>query len=430
MTGASGTDFSQQDAAQFSGTDLVVDIITNTKVTSVSHSFTANDVGNGIQISAGVGFTAGFYQIISVSSSAATLDRSPAAIGVTGGTWALGGALASPGKAAGATVPANTAWVKNGTYIMTSASTNISGGCLSLPNSGFSSNAVLAFRGYTTTRGDGAPTKPIFDAGILTNATLITVAQPIVMIEGLELKGNSNTSVKGLNGGGTARNCKFTGFTNSGITNTNVIADCVVSGCSTQPAIIPGSLVLDCSVQSNTAGGIQIGASGVLIDHCLVAGNTGAGIAGSGGGWAYRVLNSTIANNTGDGIRQLSDTITSLIRNCVLYGNGGYGINPIAASDPVFIDNCGFGSNTSGAYSGSPRVYNQINLTANPFTNLGAGDFSLNNTVGGGRSLRGAGIPGVMPGGLSTGYLDIGTLQHQDLGGGVIVENSGGLGKL
>src|SRR5438105_2455552 len=80
-TGATGTDFSQQDAAQASGADLAVDATTNTKITSATHNFVAADVGNLIQISAGTGYTTGFYEIVSVASNAATLDRSPAAVG-------------------------------------------------------------------------------------------------------------------------------------------------------------------------------------------------------------------------------------------------------------------------------------------------------------------------------------------------------------
>ena len=97
VTGASGTDYSQQDGAQFSGTNLAVDGTTNTKVSSAAHNFAATDVGNLIHITAGTGWTSGFYEIVSVASNEATLDRSPAAVGTTGGTWAEGGALATPG---------------------------------------------------------------------------------------------------------------------------------------------------------------------------------------------------------------------------------------------------------------------------------------------------------------------------------------------
>ena len=59
-------------------------------MTSTSYSFVAADVGSTINIISGTGWTAGKYLIVSVASNAATLDRSPAAVGVTGGTYQLG----------------------------------------------------------------------------------------------------------------------------------------------------------------------------------------------------------------------------------------------------------------------------------------------------------------------------------------------------
>lgn len=69
------------------GVDLVVDAADNTKVTTVSYSFTADDVGTWLTIKTGAGWTAGEYYISAVSGGAAILDRSPAATGTTGGEW-------------------------------------------------------------------------------------------------------------------------------------------------------------------------------------------------------------------------------------------------------------------------------------------------------------------------------------------------------
>ena len=46
--GASGTDYSQQNAAQYTFSDLAIDAATNTKVTSASHNFVATDVGKRV----------------------------------------------------------------------------------------------------------------------------------------------------------------------------------------------------------------------------------------------------------------------------------------------------------------------------------------------------------------------------------------------
>ena len=67
-------------------TDFVVDATDNTKVTSASYNFVAADVGGTLQVTAGTSWTTGDYTISSVAANAAFLDRSPAAVGTTGGT--------------------------------------------------------------------------------------------------------------------------------------------------------------------------------------------------------------------------------------------------------------------------------------------------------------------------------------------------------
>ncbi|MGD0437709.1 MAG: hypothetical protein ABSB86_14700 [Bryobacteraceae bacterium] len=71
--------------------DLAVNAVTNTEVSSSTHIFTNGDVGTSLQVTAGAGWTAGTYTINSVNASPnyATLSASPAAAGTTGGTYAL-----------------------------------------------------------------------------------------------------------------------------------------------------------------------------------------------------------------------------------------------------------------------------------------------------------------------------------------------------
>ncbi len=76
-------------ATALSATDLVIDGTLNTKVTSASHNFTANDVGKTVAVSAGTGFTVGNYTIVSTASNAATLNSAVGTLGSTGGTYTL-----------------------------------------------------------------------------------------------------------------------------------------------------------------------------------------------------------------------------------------------------------------------------------------------------------------------------------------------------
>ena len=70
-----------------SGADLTVNGSNNLEVTSASYSFAASDVNSFIDVAAGAGWQTGYYQITSVSSGAAILNRSPAPVGTTGGVW-------------------------------------------------------------------------------------------------------------------------------------------------------------------------------------------------------------------------------------------------------------------------------------------------------------------------------------------------------
>lgn len=134
------------------------------------------------------------------------------------------------------------------------------------------------------------------------------------------------------------------------------------------------------------------------------------------------LYNTTIANHTGDGVVINSGNGNSRIpilsaAGNIFYGNGGYGLHlyksPTAANLYQWGYNA-FGANTSGAYLNLSDPGTNITLTANPFVNGSSGNFALNTTAGGGAAARAANFPGAFGGGLTTGYLDLGAVQHQD----------------
>ena len=421
VTGASGTDYSQQAAAQYSGTDLVVDSVTNTKVTSASHSFVSADVGNVLRVTSGTGWTVGFYQIVSVASGAATLDRSPAATSTTGGSYCVGGAFASPGQAGAAHVAGNTCWIKAGTYTVTSATANVAGGCVTWANQAANAN-IGRIVGYNATRGD-LGTRPVIVAdGVITSFTLVVVGIGN-HLENVTVDGNNRTSSRGANGGGgTLYKVKGQNCTNSGIIGGTLWA-CEATGCSSVPALTGSSTTYGygCRSYANTVSGIGWG--GVWI-NCISDGNTGANSRGFDDGFvgAMQFFGCTAYGNGGDGFRVnlgSGNSATENAVNCIAYGNGGWGFNNIPATDGLYLINCAGGSNTSGNWNGTAgNAVGFVTLSANPFTNAAGGDFSLNTTAGGGAALRAAGFPGAFPTGTTTSYLDIGAVQHQDSGGG------------
>lgn len=428
-TGASGKDYTYGadeggNAAEFSGTDLVVDATTNTKVTSATHNFGADDVGNVIQITAGTDFTVGFYEIVSCASNAATLNASPAAVGKTGGTWWEGGALASPGKAAGAMVAGNDLWIKAGTYTLGTNTANIATGPMTIP--GGASGDITWVRGYTTARGDES-TKPVISGGTRTGITgIVLCGGAFCRIE--------NISVQGTQDGTAAENtCYYTG-NNANIIFYNCIASkgligfnitsgsstikCIATTCTTQGFLSTGYIV-DCRATANVGYGFFFNISSPsMIVNSIADGNSAAGFTF----YNYNpvvAINCISVNNTGATGYGFNAELGTQARqgvfiNCIAHGNGATGFYvSTAAKTHLRLLNCAAGGNTSAQFSTNISAESQtssVTLTGDPFTNAAAGDFSLNNTAGAGASCRAAGIG---PVGQSS-FLDIGACQHKD----------------
>jgi hypothetical protein len=142
-----GTDYSQQDSAHLSLSDIATDGA-GTGISSATGGFTTAMQRNCIYLTGG-SVTTGWYEIITVAdTNNATIERSAGAnkTGVTGnvgGAWKWGGSRDTTlfnDLQAG-----NIVWVKSGTYTRT-ADVNAN-------NVGDPGNHIK-FRGYQTTRGD------------------------------------------------------------------------------------------------------------------------------------------------------------------------------------------------------------------------------------------------------------------------------------
>ena len=71
-------------------TDIVIGSNT-TQLTSAAHPFTSSQTGSYLRVTSGTGFTTGYYRIVSVSGSTATMDRSVGTASSTGGNGVLKG---------------------------------------------------------------------------------------------------------------------------------------------------------------------------------------------------------------------------------------------------------------------------------------------------------------------------------------------------
>lgn len=442
---ASGTDFTQQNGAQFSATDLV--LVTNNTVTSVSHSFASTDVGNCINISAGSGFGTGFYKIISVTAGTATLDRNAGNAPLTGGTWAEGGALANPPTAiagaangvggSGSWPAGQTFWLKaTGTFTQTGGTIKIQGGGdPSIPY-------PITFAGYTSTRGDNgifmwttASGSDLFQFGFNGGSNLLM--QNIAFSTTAGSPGNAI----GMQGS-TANlhrysNISFTGFSvgingnAGGQTMSSLLVDnCEFSGGGY--GIILGQnnaylTVLNSYIHDGSQDGIFTNTLATFVANTVIYNMGGRGIVNASGTVDNSANMTTlvgvdVVSNGGNGYEQQGNEQAFFsAMNCLFISNGGFGIRT-GINSPAPISGSrtnGYFGNTNGSYSGYTAAPGDVTLSGNPFVAPGT-NFALNS--GAGAAAKGTGSPGVtaFPSGatMGTGFADIGALQHQAGGGG------------
>ncbi len=434
--GATGTDWSQQAAAQYSVTDGVT--AGTTTITSATAAFGVDVVGNGVYVQGGTGsVTAGWYQIISrTNATTIVVDRSTGLTAGTGVTLHVGGCLATVTGLAAAMNSCNPGggkhWVRGGTtYVQTAVA--------AFANSAINPAPFNKIMGYGTVRGDGGKAT-IQLSGSATGCISVTTAGNL--FENFVLDCNSISGTTGFTGTVTGtcvvRKCVAKNFTVAGIglaSTSGVVTDCEVTGGgsgATAGISSTANLIARNWVHGNQCPGI-IATSTQMILHNIVTGNTGASsdgirIQGSPGPQCYA---NTIYGNGRNGILMTAATlmVNITLKNNLIVSNGGAGLT--LSSSSIYADfnwdgNCYF-NNTSGnrvnvdalvaAGAGSQDPYVNVldvTLTADPFTNAASNDFSLNTTAGGGAAARGAGNPSAFPGGLTTGHIDFGAAQHAD----------------
>lgn len=422
-----GSDYSQQSSPQVVFSDLVIGA-TNTQLTSALSPFSSASVGNLINVTGGTGFTTGRYEILSVSGITATMDRAVGTAASIAGTGNLGGSLLTIAAAVTAAATSNTVNIQAGTYTLTST--------IVIPNT------IISLIGYQTAHNDGG-TKPLITTA--TNSTALietTAASGYQTFSNLSLSNTAGTTANGIFQGTTAGfgvmwtfiGCIFNGFdiginsSSSGvqlvgfinIINTE-ISNCTAYALDCSSGGAPFFTKIFGSYFNGNAEHLWIGGSNgpVWIEKSIFAGSTGT-IGLQISATVGAIDQCTFFNNTNpSGVVNFGGNLTS-VTNCIFYGNPDVALVGESAS---FVPNAAashsnaFGSNGTN-YSSWAASPGDVTLTANPFTASGSGDFSLNSAAGGGSACKGAGFPGVFPGGTSTGHVDIGAVQSMGGGGG------------
>ncbi|HLV78899.1 MAG TPA: hypothetical protein VKT32_01420 [Chthonomonadaceae bacterium] len=414
-----GTDYSQQNTAQLSLSDIT---ISGSAVSSVTGGFTSAMIGNAFQINGN------WYFITAVTDSHHCTITTPSTNG-SGLSGNVGGALATPGKAGALMSGGNTVWIKNsGTASITSASTNVAGGCLAPPAG--TTTALTRIIGYNSSRGDNG-TAPLLQASGITTFTLIKPAGAC-HIENLTLDGGSLTSSRGIDTNSQAARvyrCTVKNFTNGGIwgTQDSLAVLCAATGCSGNSPFANGGIWEACVAYSNSITGFQCQTGMSVWINCVSLNNTSSGhgfLAGSGAA-AATARNCTAYGNAGDGFRVNSAVGLATFDNCIAEANSGYGFNASANDANILLILCGGYNNTSGLGNSTITTSSigLISATAEIFNNAGGNDFSLNTSTNGGALFRAAGLPGnaapyLLPGISTNAYPDCGAAQHKDSGGG------------
>lgn len=448
VAGATGSDFSNQDAAQYTFTNLASTSGTTNPciVTSASHNFVAADVGNLLHVTAGTNWIPNFFQIVSVAANAATLDRAcGTAANITNGTFAVGGALATISTAVSATgrVGSNKIFVKaSATYTIT---TTITLNTAVTPSSTVPPNRII---GYTTTRGDAGRAS----ITLSTNTGLTALAGVGVTgwyIENFTINCASLGTSTGISidDNSLVVNVKVSNCTTAGVSlnssNFESVIDSEITGCTaacTAALTVAGSgaQILRNWIHDNVSPGLLLTNRSTVIFN-LITNNTGASsdcIQSPNDGSV--ILNNTIYGCGRDGIRiTTNDLIDEIhIRNNLIVNATGHGITGgAAAGSPALsqFDGNAYFNNTAGnrvnmddtgtvnAIDAVAPYTNTLDvlLTVDPFTNAGANNFTLNNTAGGGAAARYAGTPGPLPGISQVGHVgqgaeQIGVLTHAD----------------
>lgn len=429
VSGASGTDFSQQAAAQQAYTDLIIGA-TTTQLTSVAHPFGATVVGNFIQITGGAGCTVGIYSVSSESVITATMDRS---VGTAASTCSgnMGGALATIGKMNSNATQGNITWVKATGTISVGSSINIT------YSSSASTNTSTQISGYTTTRGDNGVVTLQASGGVSpmvniqnnvggltfrnfvfdcnsTNSSAVNIqgSNGPNIVENILVKGgctNATGAITFNNSNHMCIRCTVTGYNASGGNaflmeqgnGPNICIDCLAVSALVNSAGFKGSqfTCVRCISGNNV---------GVSSDGFLISANTGA---------MFICFECVAYKNGRDGFR-FAPSSPVILENVISYGNTGVGINDTTGVVPAGGYNLnwnGYGGNTGGNLTNVSAGTNDVTLSVDPFVAGASNNFALNNTVGGGKSLRAAGYPGILANGGTaiggTGNIDIGALQ-------------------
>lgn len=267
--------------------------------------------------------------------------------------------------------------------------------------------------GPTTVRAaTGAATKPVLSW--TSDFYLFVASTEFLKTQNIRLENTTSTSTNaiGIRAVGASRiesidceiECPF-GVSPSGGASLFMVRSKVTSSQWSGIELATGAsaVLLDCDLSDSLRDGLLLNTQDdthVVMDGCRLRDNGRYGlrvniVAGTGS--SVVVKNGAVYSNINHGIAVTgtpsSDSFSLSVPNTIFSENGGYGIhsdNPIDLL--TYADYNAFYANTSGARNNISAGDNDVTLTADPYVNAAAGDFTLNGTVGGGVELFRTGL--------------------------------------
>lgn len=424
VTGASGTDYSQQNSPQYALTGLASSGSGNTVLSAAAST---DMVGNGANAVSGTNVNPGIYQVISVVAGVSiTFSTNAAGQSIASGVVAslvlnIGGRLLTVGKAQGALSMGNIVYL-NGTFTVTveiAISTSVGAG-------------FVTYIGYSSTRTD------LGQATIQTSTNSVDIINcsgaTNLLFKNITLIVTAGTPGSCINArtsdGARFRliNCLINGGA-FGIRGNRSGADFGIKGLS-----------LELTEVKNAVSHGVVNTFVTFMDYSFLHDNGGAGFCqDQGSSWSYSYKTVFYKNATGGVIVGDSNNDAHVQNHsyyeCVFSTNTGPGINGAGSGGPVIrahncifdrnttygVDlgtaagtswsvfyNCAFYSNTTAQRRTNADAHapiNDITLTADPYVTVGT-NFALNNTTGGGAACKAVGMLGVVSWG--TGYGNVG----------------------
>ncbi len=437
VTGASGTDWSQQNSPQYSVTDGVT--AGTTTITSATASFGTDVVGNIMYVQGGTGsVTAGWYQIVTrTNATTIVVDRSTGLTAGTGVTLHIGGSLLTIAQAISSTnvVGGNKIYVKSGTYTITTTLTPSTNG-----NQGVGGFGYCLLEGYGSTHGD-LGTKPLITTAT-NSVSILTVSATqgsAWVYRNLSMSSTAGTKGDGIISNGSVPQqivfdrCLFDGFRRGVNFDHSPVWRCTglsfynteIKNCQNGVVVSAGYFMFGCYIHGNSTFGCGVGATSdgltafTHIDTVFYSNGNGFDATTLNvvqGTTIYSFIGCCFTDNT-NGLSLGASTSSPAnipLFNCAFYNNSGKDITWNDSSD-TFVGTIMSASNAAnGSNTNWPAA--SITLTGDPFVARTAANYATNNTAGAGAALRAAGFPGVSL--VGTGYVDVGTLQASGGGGG------------